>query len=61
MKAKCYDINSVFNAIALVDIPTDEVKNYTDAAQYKNLKNLVDTSVVACYPKVSLGGVQYHL
>ena len=61
MKAKCYDINSVFNCIALVDIPTDEVKNYTDAAQYKNLKNLVDTAVVACYPKVSLGGVQYHL
>ena len=61
MKAKCTDINSVFNAIALVDIPTDTVTDYTLVAEYKNQKNLIDTSVVACWPKVSLGGVQYHL
>ena len=61
MKAKCTDINSVFYAIACVDIPTDEVKTYTAAAEYKNTKNIVDTSVIACYPKVSLGGVQYFL
>jgi|GEM_PF-25557 len=61
MKAKCYDINTVFNCMALVDIPTDEVTNYTQAAEYKNKKNLIDPALVVCYPKVSLGGVQYHL
>lgn len=61
MKAKTYDINSVFNCIAICDIPTSVVKSYTAAAEYKNLKNLLDTNLVACYPKISLGGVQYHL
>ena len=61
MKAKCTDINGVFNAVALCDIPTAEVKNYTEAAEYKNIKNIVDTNLIVCYPKVSIGGVQYHL
>ena len=61
MKAKATNINSVFNAVAICDIPTDEVKTYTAAAEYKNLKNLIDTSLIVCYPKVSIGGVQYHL
>ncbi len=61
MKAKCYDINTVFNAIAVVDIPTSEVTSYTAAAEYKNKKNLIDPSLVVCYPKVSLGDVQYNL
>lgn len=61
MKAKCTGINSVFNAIALVDIPTDEVENYTLASEWKSQNNILDTSVICCYPKVSLGGVQYHL
>lgn len=61
MKAKCYDQNNVFNSIAVCDIPTAEVKNYTAAAEYKNKKNLIDPALVACYPKVSLGGVQYFL
>lgn len=61
MKAKCTNINSCFRAIALCDIPTDEVINYTNAPAYKNKKNLVDTSLVVCYPKVALDGEQYHL
>ena len=61
MKAKCQNINSVFNCVAICDIPTDEIKNYTDAAEYKNSKNLIDKNLIVCYPKISLGGVQYHL
>lgn len=61
MKAKCTNINDIFRAIALVDIPSDEIINYTNAPEYKNQKNLVDTSLVACYPKVALGGKQYNL
>lgn len=61
MKAKCYDINTVFNAIACVDIPTDVVTNYTGAAEYKAKKNLIDPALIVCYPKISLGEVQYNL
>lgn len=61
MKAKCVDINSVFQAVAVVDIPTDTVRTYTAVAEYKNLKNLIDKSLITCWPKVSLGGKQYHL
>jgi len=42
MKTKCTNINSVFRAIAICDIPSDEVINYTNAPEYKNSKNLVD-------------------
>jgi len=61
MKAKCTGINGVFRAIAIVDLPTDEIKSYTNAAEYKNLKNLADTSLIVCYPKVSLDGKQFFL
>ena len=61
MKAKCVDINSVFQAVACVDIPTDTVRTYNAVAEYKNQKNLIDASLITCWPKVSLGGVQYHL
>ena len=61
MKAKVQNINEVFKAIAIVDIPTSTVKNYTQAGEYKNSNNLVDENLIVCYPKVSLGGVQYHL
>lgn len=61
MSAKASLINGVFKALALLDIPTDEVTDYTKVAQYKNDKNLSSTYQVACWPKVSLGGVQYHM
>lgn len=59
LKAKCTQINGIFNAVAVVDLPA--TLSYTDAPEWKNQKNLVDTSLIVCYPKVSLGGVQYHL
>ena len=59
MKAKCTQINEVFRAVAIVDLPAE--LSYTDAPEWKNQKNLIDTSLIVCYPKISLGGVQYHL
>lgn len=61
MKAKTQNINECFKCIAIVDIPTDTVKDYTQAGEYKNTNNLADPNLIVCYPKVSLGGVQYHL
>ena len=61
MKAKASLVNETFRALAIADISTEDAKSYTEAANLKALKNLVDTSLVVCYPKVSLDGVQYHL
>jgi len=65
MKAKCYDINSVFQAICLVDLladdSTDGAANYQDAAALKTDNNLIDPAMVVCWPKVKLGNNRYHL
>lgn len=61
MTAKASNINGLFKAIALVDIPTDEVTDYTTVAEYKNNNSLTSTYQAVFWPKVSLGGQQYHL
>lgn len=61
MKAKSRNINNHFKAMSLIDVPTGEVTKYTDVAAWKNDNNVMDAGQVACWPKLSLGGVQYHL
>ena len=61
MAAKASEINGVFQAMALADLPTDKVRKYTDATTIKNGLNFVDNHLITCYPKIALGGVQYHL
>lgn len=61
MAAACLEINSCFKAVTFVDIPTDTVTTYDAANEYKNNNNLVDENMYLCWPKVSLGGKQYHL
>lgn len=60
MAAKASNINEHFSAIALIDVPTDTVKNYTDVAQWKNQNNIVDPKQVVCFPMLSLDGVAYN-
>lgn len=59
--AKCDNINTLYKAISLADIPTDEVTLYSAAPGWKNDNNYVDNQQVVCWPKVALGGKQYHL
>ncbi|MBQ7516020.1 MAG: phage tail sheath family protein [Schwartzia sp.] len=61
MKAKTTNIDGHFRAIAVADIPADTVDTYTKASEWKNRNNFIDTSLVACWPMVSLGGQKYHL
>ncbi len=61
MAAKANSINGLFKATANVDISTTEVTDYTKVAEHKNLKNLTSTYQDVFWPKVSLGGQQYHL
>jgi uncharacterized protein len=61
MRAKASNINNHFKAISLSDIPTAEVENYSEAAEWKNDNNIVDALQVVCWPKVKLGSEQFHL
>lgn len=64
MHAKAGSINGVFKATALADIPTDgesAAKQYTEAPAWKNDNNYVNPQLTVCWPKVMLGGKQFHL
>ena len=61
MKAKATNINSVFKAMALVDVPTGTVKKYSDVNAWKNTNNYTDPNEAVCWPKLKLGNYQFHL
>lgn len=61
MKAQCQDINGVFKAVAVADISTTEIPNYTGVNEIKNLDNYVDPHLITTWPKVALGGKQSFL
>ncbi len=61
MHAKAGNINGHFKAVAVVDIDSDTVTKYTDVAATKNTNNLTDEQLIVCWPKVSLGDVEYWL
>jgi phage tail sheath protein FI len=61
MAAKAENINGVFSAIALVDVPTASVTSYTDVAAWKNTNNITDTKQVCCWPMVALDGTAYNM
>lgn len=61
LKAKASNINGVFSALALADVPTSEVRDYSQVQAYKNTNYLYDKNLVLCWPKVALKGKQYHM
>ena len=61
LKAKAQEINGVFKAMAIADIPTAEATKYTAVNAVKNTNNLVDAHLIATWPQVALDGVKYHL
>lgn len=60
MVAKATGLNARFKLIAIADISTEDVKKYTDVAAWKKQNNYVDPHLIACWPKISLGGTQFH-
>ena len=64
MAAKCEDINGLFKAICVVDIPSggeNGVTKYSDVPSYKEKHNLTDPLMLVCWPKVRLGDEVYGL
>lgn len=60
MDAKAGNINGVFRAICLVDLP-ESVDLYTEAPAYKDNNNLTDEQMAVCWPKIKLGDDVYWL
>ncbi|WP_196601747.1 phage tail sheath family protein [Pectinatus frisingensis] len=61
LMAKTENINGCFEAIALLDISTTDCTKYSDVSTWKNTKNYISPYAAACWPKVSLSSVVYHL
>lgn len=61
IKAKCTDINGVFQAVAVADIDTTTVKTYTAVNAAKNTDNFMAPKLIDAWPKVALGGQQMYL
>ncbi|MBR1953285.1 MAG: phage tail sheath family protein [Lentisphaeria bacterium] len=60
MAAKAENINGMFKAVALIDVPTTTVKKYSDVAKWKTDNNITDPNQIVCFPMLSLDGVLYH-
>lgn len=58
--AKAASINEHFSCIGIVDVPTNTVKQYSAVAEWKNTNNITDERLICCWPKLSLGGVQFN-
>ena len=64
LAAKAENINGMFKAMALIDIPVtgmSAVTKHTEVAAYKNNSVPQSAHVVACWPKVRLGTQEYFL
>ncbi len=61
MAAKCIGINGLFKAISAIDIPTDVVKQYSAAYEWKNTNGVSSTHQIACWPLLSLDGTAFHM
>lgn len=60
MTAKAGNINGIFKALALTDLPTDDVDWYLDAPKWKTDNAFTSNRQVALWPKVKLGDNFYH-
>ncbi len=62
MATKASAINQVFMAgRALIDVPTDSVKQYSEVPAWKNENNIVDPMQDCLWPMISLAGECYHM
>ncbi len=63
MAAKAWNINTLFKALAIIDIPvngTGAPELYTDVPAYKTTKNLVDDLQHVLWPMLRLGETEYR-
>lgn len=61
MGTKALNINTVFNAMAIVDLPSDTITKYSDVPSFKSLNNIMDPNMIACWPMVNMSETLYHM
>lgn len=61
MSTKALSIDSHFNAVALIDLPTESLTKYSDVPAWKDNNNLVDTNQIVCWPMVENTDTIYHM
>lgn len=61
MVAKAGNINNTFECIALTDISTGELKNYTNVPAWKENNNFTDKQQINTWPKLKLDDRQFHM
>ena len=63
MRAKAENINGLFTAMSVVDIPSDSegADKYTEAPEWKSSHNYTGSHEIVCWPKVKLGDYTFHL
>ena len=63
MRAKCENINGIFTAMSVVDIPSDSngADVYTEVPEWKNTNNYSSEFQIACWPKIALDDKVFHL
>jgi len=61
MATKSASINGVFQAKALIDVDTTEVKHYADVTAWKKAKNINDKAQALCFPMCKLGDRVFHM
>lgn len=62
LEAKVQSMNGDhFNAMAVLDIPTDVCRKYTDTTDWKAANSYISPCDAVCWPMVTLGGKIYHI
>ena len=61
MSAKAGNINSHFNAMVLLDVPSDSVTKYIDVKAWKDSNSFTGSNQVACWPMVKMGDKVFHM
>ena len=61
MKAKALTLCSLFRCIALTDVDTETVRNYTDVNAWKNSNNYTGVNQIVCWPCIRNGDAIYRM
>lgn len=61
MATKCENINGIFEARAVIDLDTEQVKAYGDTVARKKKDNFFSKFQILCWPMVKLGDKKFHL
>lgn len=60
MSIKARSINGIYNAVTLIDLPTEEITEYSEAVAWKNDNSVTRENQYLLWPLVRMGDDIYH-